>query len=193
MALTPSTMLELGTPMPAFRLPDLDGIIVPSTEFKYAPGLLVAFICPHCPFVKHVRSEFSRFASEYIPKGLAIVGINSNDIVGFPDDSPEGMKKEADEASYTFPYLFDESQTVAKAFHAACTPDFFLFDSTGKLAYRGRFDESRPGNTSPVTGIDLRMAADAVLAGHTPPAVQKPSAGCNIKWKAGNAPEYFAV
>ena len=193
MALTPSTMLDLGTPMPAFRLPDANGIILSSAQFKYAQGLLVAFICPHCPFVKHIRAEFARFAAEFERKGLAIVAINSNDTTAFPEDDPEGMRKEAEEAGYRFPYLFDETQSVAKAFRAACTPDLFLFDSKGKLAWRGQFDDSRPGNGRLVTGADLRAAADAVLAGRAPSADQKPSAGCNIKWKAGNAPEYFTA
>ena len=156
--MTPSTMLELGTPLPAFRLPDVDGVPVASIQFQGAAGLLVTFLCPHCPFVKHVRGEWARFAAEYAQKGLSIVAINSNDSVAFPDDSPEGMKKEIAKAGYTFRYLIDETQSVAKAFHAACTPDFFLFDRNGKLVYRGQFDDSRPANSIPTTGADLRAA-----------------------------------
>jgi peroxiredoxin len=193
MATTPSTMLALGTPLPEFRLPDVDGVPVASSQFQGAAGLLVVFLCPHCPFVKHVRSEWARFAREYQAKGLSIVAINSNDSVAFPDDTPEGMKTEISKAGYTFPYLVDETQSVAKAFHAACTPDFFLFDRSGKLVYRGQFDDSRPGNPIPTTGADLRAAADAVLEGRTPSENQKGSIGCNIKWKVGNEPEYFEV
>jgi len=190
MALTPSTMLPLGTVLPAFRLPDVDGRDVSSDDFRTAPGLLVAFICRHCPYVKHMRQEFAAFAKQYRDRGLAIVGIMSNDTTAHPDDGPAGMKAEAAAAGYTFPYLFDESQSVAKAFRAACTPDLFLFDRDGRLVYRGQFDESRPGNGHPVTGADLRAAADAVLAGAAVPAAQKASIGCNIKWKPGNEPEY---
>jgi thiol-disulfide isomerase/thioredoxin len=190
MTATPSTMLELGTALPPFRLPDADGMPVSSDQFRAGPGLLVVFICPHCPFVRHIRSELARFAFEYHAKRLPIVAINSNDSIAFPDDTPEGMKKEAEEVGYTFPYLVDESQAIAKAFRAACTPDFFLFDKDRKLAYRGQFDDSRPRNNVPVTGADLRAAADAVLAGRTPSVSQKPSIGCNIKWKVGNEPEY---
>lgn len=191
MALTPSTMLPLGTALPEFRLPDVDGRLVASEDFKTAPGLLVAFICQHCPYVKHMRQEFAAFAKEYRDRGLAIVGIMSNDTTAHPDDGPSGMKQEAASAGYTFPYLFDESQSVAKAFRAACTPDLFLFDRDGRLVYRGQFDESRPGNGHPVTGADLRAAADAVLAGVAVPAEQKASIGCNIKWKRGGEPDYF--
>jgi len=191
MAAVESTMLELGTSLPAFRLPDADEAMKSSEQFRGAAGLLIAFICPHCPFVKHIRREFAIFAREYQSKGLPIVAINSNDPVAFPEDDPGGMKKEIEEAGYSFPYLFDETQTVAKAFHAACTPDFFLFDRNWKLAYRGQFDSSRPSNSIPVTGADLRAAADAVLAGRSPSSEQKPSIGCNIKWKPGNEPDYF--
>ena len=189
MAATPSTMLELGTLLPSFRLPDTQGIMLSSNEVGGETGLLVVFICPHCPFVTHIRSELARFGNEY-RKRLPIVAINSNDIAGFPEDGPEGMSKEAEEAGYTFPYLFDESQHVARTFRAACTPDFFLFDGDRKLAYRGQFDDSRPSNQIPVTGADLRAAAEAVLQGRAPAATQKPSIGCNIKWKPGNEPEY---
>ena len=191
MPVTPSTMLDLGTTMPSFRLPDADGASLSSDQFRGTAGLLVVFICPHCPFERHIRRAFSQFAREYQARGLSIVAINSNDQVAFPDDSPEGMKKEAEDMDYTFPYLVDESQDVAKAFHAACTPDFFLFDRGRKLVYRGQFDDSRPNNQIPVTGSDLRNAADALLEGRTPSPNQKPSYGCNIKWKAGNEPEYF--
>jgi thiol-disulfide isomerase/thioredoxin len=184
-------MLPLGTPLPAFTLPDFDGRVVSSDDFRTAPGLLVAFLCPHCPYVKHMRQEFAAFGKEYRDRGLAIVAINPNDTSAHPDDGPEGMKAEALAAGYTFPYLHDESQAVAKAFRAACTPDLFLFDRAGALVYRGQFDDSRPGNGHPVTGADLRAAADAVLAGSAVPAAQKSSIGCNIKWKKGSEPDYF--
>jgi peroxiredoxin len=193
MPMTPSTMLELGTPLPSFRLPDTEGKFVSSDEFDTAKPLLVVFICPHCPVVRHIRNEFGRFGVEYQSKGLAIVGINANDPISFPDDDREGMKKEISEAGYTFPYLVDESQEVAKTFRAACTPDFFLFDRDRKLVYRGQFDGSRPRNNVPITGSDLRAAADAVLEGRIPSSEQKPSVGCNIKWKVGNEPEYFGL
>ena len=189
---TPSTMLDLGTPLPRFSLPDFNGKTVTDADIKGSKALLVAFICKHCPFVKHIRSEFARFAKEYEARGLEVVAIASNSIDEFPEDGPEGMKQEATEAGYVFPYLFDKDQKVAKAFKAACTPDFFLFDRYGKLVYRGQFDDSRPANGIPVTGADLRAATDAVLEGRTPSANQKPSIGCNIKWTAGNQPEYFA-
>lgn len=188
---TPSTMLDLGTTLPSFALPDFNGRTVSDPEFKGAQGLLVAFICNHCPFVRHIRGEFARFAKEYQAKGLKVVAIASNDVKEFPEDGPEGMKQEAAEVGYTFPYLFDETQQAARAFRAACTPDFFLFDADRRLAYRGQFDDSRPKSNVPVTGVELRAAADAVLAGKPAPATQKPSIGCNIKWSAGNAPEYF--
>jgi peroxiredoxin len=191
MALTPSTMLPLGTAVPSFELPDLDGREVSSDDFRTAPGLLVAFICGHCPYVKHMRQELAAFAKAYRDRGLATVGIMSNDTGAHPEDGPAGMKEEAAVVGYTFPYLFDETQAVAKAFRAACTPDLFLFDRNGTLVYRGQFDESRPGNGRPVTGADLRAAADAVLAGTAVPAEQRASMGCNIKWKRGNEPDYF--
>jgi peroxiredoxin len=191
--MTPSTMLELGTTMPSFELPDVDGVPVSPGQFQNAPGLLVVFICPHCPFVKHIRSGFAQFAREYQQKGLPIIAINSNDTVTFPDDSREGMKKEIAKAGYTFPYLVDESQDVAKAFHAACTPDFFLFNRDRRLVYRRQFDDSRPANQVPTSGSDLRAAADAVLEGRLPSSNQKPSIGCNIKWQFGNEPSYVAA
>lgn len=187
MTLTPSTMLALGTPLPAFSLPDVDGAVVTDVDFREARVLLVAFICNHCPYVKHIRHEFARFARDYQPKGLAVVAINSNDAVAYPDDGPEAMRREAAAVGYGFPYLHDESQDVARAFHAACTPDLFLFDGGRRLVYRGQFDGSRPGNAEPVTGVDLRAAVDAVLAGREVPADQRPSTGCNIKWKLGHS------
>jgi thiol-disulfide isomerase/thioredoxin len=191
MAETPSTMLDLGTPLPSFSLPDFNGRVVSDADFTGSKALVVAFICKHCPFVKHIRQEFARFAREYEPKGLKVVAIASNDTTQFPEDGPEGMKQEAAEAGYIFPYLFDEQQQIARAFRAACTPDFFLFDGRRRLAYRGQFDGSRPKNDVGVSGADLRAAADAVLAGKPAPDLQKPSMGCNIKWSPGNAPAYF--
>jgi peroxiredoxin len=193
MAKTPSTMTALGTPAPDFRLRDTNGNLVARDDFRDAPGLLVAFLCNHCPYVKHIRDGLAAFAREYGKKGLAIVGINSNDVVNYPDDSPARMAEEVKAAGYTFPYLFDESQAVAKAYAAACTPDFFLFDRDRKLVYRGQFDASRPGSAVPVTGEDLRAACDAVLAGKPVPADQRPSIGCNIKWKRGNEPRYYGA
>ena len=190
MALTPSTMLALGTEAPDFRLPDPSGRRVARDDFRGAPALLVAFLCNHCPYVQHIREGFAHFAKEYAAKGLAIVAINANDATTHPDDAPPAMAKEIRRFGYVFPYLVDESQAVAKAFRAACTPDFFLFDAARKLVYRGQFDASRPGNAIPITGTDLRSAADAVLAGRLIPADQKPSIGCNIKWKQGNEPDY---
>jgi thiol-disulfide isomerase/thioredoxin len=192
MTATPSTMLPLGTGVPPFALPDLDGRIVSSDAYAGQP-LLVAFLCPHCPFVRHVREAFGRFAREYGSRGLAIVGINANDEEAFPEDGVDGMRREAQAAGYDFPYLSDESQVVARAYRAACTPDLFLFERGGALAYRGQFDDSRPRSAVPVTGADLRAAADAVLEGRPVPAVQRPSLGCNIKWKPGNAPDYFGT
>lgn len=184
-------MLALGTMLPAFRLPDFDGRLHGSDDLPGPNGLLVAFICNHCPFVRHVRSEFARFARECQARGVAVVGIMSNDIDAFPQDAPAGMKQEAQDVGYTFPYLLDERQDVAKTFRAACTPDLFLFDGDRKLVYRGQFDGSRPGNNVPVTGADLRAAVDAMLAGRPVSTDQKPSIGCNIKWKGGNEPDYF--
>ena len=190
MGATASTMLDLGTVLPPFRLRDLDGKAVTSNDFSSAKGVLVAFLCPHCPFVRHIRAEFAQLAADAQRRGLAVIAVNSNDVTAFPEDGPEGMRAEVKEAGYTFPYLFDESQDVAKAFHAACTPDFFLFDGRSRLVYRGQFDESRPKSDIPVTGKDLKAAIDAVLDG-TPMPVQRPSLGCNIKWLKGNEPEYF--
>lgn len=190
MALTPSTMLPLGTKLPPFRLPDPSGKIVSSDEYNNAPALLVAFICNHCPYVKHIREGFAAFAREYQAKGVGIVAINSNDLVYSPDDRPEKMAEEVKNFGYVFPYLYDETQDVAKAYHAACTPDLYLFDGKGALVYRGQFDDSRPGNGKPVTGADVRKAIDQILAGEPVPPGQTPSIGCNIKWKAGIAPSY---
>jgi peroxiredoxin len=188
MALTPSTMLPLGTKAPDFRLPDTDGRTVSLGDFRDAPALLVMFICNHCPYVKHVRPELAKLAREYRDKGVAVVGISANDVEAFPDDRPELMAREKAEAGYTFPYLYDETQEVARAYHAACTPDFFVFDRGRSLVYRGQLDDSRPGNAIPLSGKDLRAALDAVLAGKPVAADQKPSIGCNIKWKPGNEP-----
>jgi peroxiredoxin len=185
MTLTPSAMLELGTPLPAFRLPDADGREHGTQDWSTAPVLLVAFICQHCPYVAHIRQEFARFAREYQARGLTVVAIASNDAETYPQDGPAGMKAEAESAGYTFPYLYDETQQVARDFRAACTPDFFLFDGDRHLVYRGRFDASRPDSGTPVTGADLRAAIDAVLAGRVPDPDQKPSVGCNIKWRRG--------
>lgn len=188
---TASTMLELGSTLPAFRLRDAAGKVVTSNDFAASKGLLVAFICPHCPYVRHIRSEFARLARLFQARGLAVIAINSNDIVAFPEDDPEGMKKETQEAGYTFPYLFDDTQEVAKAFRAACTPDFFLFDNRQRLVYRGQFDDSRPNNQTPVTGKDLKAAIEALLAGKAISVDQRPSLGCNIKWKKGAEPDYY--
>ena len=186
-------MLPLGTSVPDFTLPDLNDATVSPHDFRAAPALLVAFICHHCPFVTHIRQGFARFAAEYQPRGLAIIAINSNDVDAFPEDGPQGMRQEAAAAGYTFPYLFDETQEVAKAFRAACTPDLYLFDRDRKLVYRGRFDDSRPRTNPPmpVTGRDIRVAVDAVLSGQPVSRDQRGSVGCNIKWKPGNAPGYF--
>jgi peroxiredoxin len=182
-----STMLPLGTAAPEFRLPDPNGKVVSSTDFAGATAMLVVFMCNHCPYVKHVQATFTNLAKEYQAKGVAIVGINSNDAENYPDDRPEKMAEEIRGAGYTFPYLYDESQSVAKAYRAACTPDFFLFDRDRHLVYRGQFDDSRPKNGLPVTGSDLRAALDAVLAGRSVRAAQKPSVGCSIKWKPQTA------
>lgn len=186
-----STMLPLGTRAPDFRLPEPDGHLVARDDFAGAAALLVAFICNHCPYVKHIRAGLAAFARDYQPRGLAIVAINANDVAAYPDDAPAKMAEEKRLAGYAFPYLFDEDQAVAKAYRAACTPDFFLFDRQRALVYRGQFDDSRPGNDRPVTGADLRAAADAVLAGRPVAGDQRPSIGCNIKWKPGAAPDYF--
>lgn len=187
-------MLPLGTSLPDFSLVNAaDGQLVSPQEFADRKALLVMFICNHCPFVKHVRSELSRLASDYLPRGLGIVAINSNSTATHPQDGPENMKALARQEGWEFPFLFDESQEVAKAFTAACTPDFFLFDEERRLVYRGQLDDSRPGSGVPVTGHDLRQAIDAVLAGRPVPGDQKPSLGCNIKWAPGNEPAYYGA
>lgn len=192
MVATPSAMLPLGTTVPDFALPSaVHHRTVSLKDFQDKAALLVMFICNHCPFVKHVKQELGRVARDYEPQGVGVVAISSNDIASHPDDAPEQMKRVAQEEGWTFPYLFDETQEVAKAFRAACTPDFYVFDRHRKLVYRGQLDDSRPGNDVPVTGRDLRAALDAVLAGRPVPAEQTPSLGCNIKWKKGNEPPYF--
>ncbi|MCL4853589.1 MAG: thioredoxin family protein, partial [Bryobacteraceae bacterium] len=188
---TASTMLPLGTAAPDFSLPDTAGRTVSLADFKDSPALLVIFMCNHCPYVQHVADGLAKLAKDYQQRGVAVVGINSNDTATHPEDSPAKMADEVRQRGYTFPYLFDETQQVAKAYRAACTPDFFLFDSQRKLVYRGQMDDSRPQSGVPVTGQDLRRALDAVLAGAPVPEPQKPSLGCNIKWKPGNEPEYF--
>lgn len=191
MAAVSSTMLELGTAAPDFSLPDTTGKLVSLADYKQAPATLVVFMCNHCPYVKHIANQFAEFAREYQAKGVTVIGINANDVSTHPDDSPAKMAEEAKKIGYTFPYLYDETQEVAKSYRAACTPDFFLFDKDHKLAYRGQFDGSRPGNNVAVTGEDLRMALNAVLQDQPAPTEQKASMGCNIKWKAGNEPDYF--
>lgn len=191
MALTPSTMLPLGSKAPDFRLWEPGGSMHTPADFQDAPALLVMFICNHCPYVKHVRHELAKLGKEYQAKGVAVVAINSNDADAYPDDGPEMMAKEKVEFGYSFPYLYDEDQEVAKAYQAACTPDFYLFDAGRSLVYRGQLDGSRPGSSIPVTGSDLRQALDLVLGARPIPAAQKPSMGCNIKWRNGNEPEYF--
>lgn len=193
MSLTSSTMLPLGSQAPAFRLPDTTGRMVSLEDFKDATALLVMFICNHCPYVKHIRSGLARLARDYQARGVAMVAINANDVDRYPDDSPERMREEAASAGYTFPYLYDETQLVAKTYRAACTPDFYVFDRQRQLVYRGQMDDSRPNSGKPVTGADLRAALDAVLDGRPVSANQKPSAGCNIKWKPGNEPGYFTI
>ncbi|HAI13717.1 MAG TPA: thioredoxin family protein [Phycisphaerales bacterium] len=199
MALTPSTMLPLGTTAPDFALPNTDGKTIKLADYSNSKVLLVMFICNHCPFVKHVAPQLAKIGQDYADKGLGIVAIQSNDIQTHPDDSPQMMAKEKTERGYNFHYLFDADQSVAKAYTAACTPDFFLFDADHKLVYRGQLDDTRPtrirsgvyDSSNGPTGVDLRNAIDAVLAGRQPTAEQKPSMGCNIKWSAGNEPDYY--
>ncbi len=192
MALVASTMLALGTEAPDFSLPEpATGRTVSLSGIDGARGLLVVFLSNHCPFVKHLADHFAGLAAEYQGRGVAVVGINANDVANYPDDSPAKMVEEVAGRGYIFPYLFDESQEVAKAYRAACTPDFFLFDADRRLAYRGQYDGSRPSLDVPVTGSDLRAALDAVLAGDAPPPEQVPSVGCNIKWRAGEEPGWF--
>lgn len=191
MALKQSRRLELGTPVPPFSLPDVvTGRPVGPEDFADKPALLVAFICNHCPYVKHICAQFVAFAREAQARGLAVAAISANDAERYPDDAPQAMAREAQAAGFSFPYLYDETQAVAKAFGAVCTPEYFLFDRGRRLVYRGRFDASRPGAATPVTGDDLRAAVDAVLAGKPVPGEQHASMGCSVKWKPGNAPEY---
>ena len=190
MARTPSTMLPLGTPAPAFELPDPEGKQISISDFSAAPALLVAFLSNHCPFVQHVADGLGELARDLQAEGMAVVGIMANDIANYPDDRPELMARMAERHDWSFPYLYDETQEVAKAYRAACTPDFFLFDVQRRLVYRGQMDGARPGNGVPVTGEDLRAAVAAVLGGRPVTDDQRPSMGCNIKWKAGSEPDY---
>jgi peroxiredoxin len=191
MALTPSTMLPLGTKAPDFQLPDVvSGETISLDTFAGKQALLVMFICRHCPFVKHVQTQLAQIGKDYANSDVSIVAISANDAANYPDDAPDKLKEMAKELGFTFPFCYDESQETAKAYTAACTPDFFLFDADRKLVYRGQLDDSRPGNNEPVTGKDLRTALDAVLASQTVTPDQKPSIGCNIKWKQGNEPAY---
>jgi peroxiredoxin len=184
-------MLPLGTQAPDFSLPDTEGKPLSLADFDGKSALVVMFICNHCPFVKHLRAGLAQFGRDYLGKDVAIVAVSSNDVASHPEDSPEKMTLEKQQAGYVFPYLYDESQSVAQAYRAACTPDFFIFDKDRKLVYRGQFDDSRPDSGIPVTGADLRAALDAVLSGMPIPEPQKPSLGCNIKWISGNEPDYF--
>ncbi len=191
MVRTISTMLPLGTVAPKFELRDTDGSLVSRDQAAGSHGLLVVFLCNHCPYVKHVANELKKIADECFAQGIGVVGISSNDATAYPDDGPELMKQEKALRGYAFPYLYDESQSIAKAYHAACTPDFFLFDQDLKLVYRGQMDDSRPKTDRPVTGVDLRNAIAELLAGQAPLEKQTPSLGCNIKWREGNEPVYF--
>ena len=192
MTLTPSTMLALGTQAPAFTLTDaVDGHAISLADFAGKPALLVMFICNHCPYVKHVQSELGRVAADFAPRGLAVVAINSNGLEEYPEDGPQHMKELALSEGWDFPFLFDETQEIAKKYMAACTPDFFLFDGDQTLVYRGQLDDSRPSTDIPVTGRDLRAAIDSILAGEPVPEEQKPSMGCSIKWQPGNEPNYY--
>jgi peroxiredoxin len=190
MAETLSTILSLGTRAPVFRLPDAYGKWVSSDDLRDSLALLVIFMCNHCPYVKHIQARLAELAREYQSRAVAVIGISSNDVVAFPEDGPAKMAEEIQHAGYTFPYLYDEAQDVAKLYHAACTPDFFLFDRERRLVYRGQFDDSRPKSGRPVTGKDLRAALDAVVSGRPVTEDQKPSSGCNIKWKSGNVPSF---
>ena len=191
MVRTPSTMLPLGTTAPEFSLMNVDGRTLSLADVAGPRGTVVMFICNHCPYVKHVADQLAALGRELMPQGIGMVAISSNDVAAHPADSPEQMVRESEERGYPFAYLFDETQQVAKAYHAACTPDFYLFDADQKLVYRGQLDDSRPGNDIPVTGSDLRRAIDALIAGEAVPEPQKPSLGCNIRWCEGNEPEYF--
>ncbi len=191
MSATLSTMLEIGTKAPSFELPDTDGSKVSLNDLKFDKGVLVMFICNHCPYVKHLNKGLVEFANEYKQKGIECIAISSNDVENYPQDSPDLMKELSEQHNFPFPYLYDETQEVAKAYKAACTPDFFLFDSNLELFYRGQFDDSRPGNGKPVSGNDMRAAANSLIEGEENFESQTPSMGCNIKWKSGNEPEYF--
>jgi len=192
MSLTPSTMLPLGTQAPDFKLPDVvSGRPVSLNDFKNKKGLLVMFICQHCPYVQHIKQELTRLGKDYASKDMALIAISSNDADNYPDDSPAELKKFVKAEGFVFPFLYDESQEVAKRYTAACTPDLFLFNRKRELIYRGQLDDSRPGNGKPVTGKDLRAAMDAVLADKPVTPDQHPATGCNIKWKKGNEPDYF--
>lgn len=191
MARTPSTMLDLGTPAPDFSLPEpTSGKTISLQDYPGKP-LLVIFICNHCPYVLHIADKLAEVAAEYAEKGVQFVAINSNDVVNYPDDAPDKMAAMSERFGFTFPYLFDETQAVAKAYRAACTPDLYLFDANHRLVYRGQFDDSRPHNEVAVSGADLSDALKALFANLPPLTEQKPSLGCNIKWRAGNEPEYF--
>lgn len=193
MAMTASTMLALGTPAPAFELKDVvSGQIISLDTFAGKKGLLVMFICQHCPFVKHIKTELAKLGQDYQDQDLGVVAISSNDIVNYPNDAPRYLKAMAVDNGFVFPVCYDETQSVAKAYTAACTPDFFLFDADRKLVYRGQLDDSRPSNDKPVSGKDLRSAIDAVLSNQPVNPQQKPSIGCNIKWKPGNAPTHYS-
>ncbi len=191
MALTESTQLPLGTKAPGFRLPDTNGTVRSLSDFDSAPALLVVIMCNHCPYVVHIKKALAAFAAEYETRGLAVVGINANDPDHYPADAPAKMAEDVAAFGYTFPYLFDLAQDVAKAYRAVCTPEFYLFDGERKLVYHGQFDSSRPGGGEAATGADMRAAADAVLAGRAYDGPQTPSAGCSIKWRPGNAPDYL--
>lgn len=192
MVLTPSTMLDLETQAPDFKLPDVvSGQIISLASFQDKTALLLMFICCHCPFVKHIEQEIARLAQDYQHKSLGIIAISTNDASKYPDDSPANMKLMAQKLRLNFPFCYDETQEVAKSYTAACTPDFFLYNNSRKLVYRGQLDDSRPSNQIPVTGIDLRRAIDCLLAEKIIDFPQKPSIGCNIKWKPGNEPNYF--
>lgn len=192
MAVTESKMLPLGTPAPEFSLPDaVSGEVVSLDDYADAKALVVMFICNHCPYVKHIKEGLASFGRDYGDRGVGIVAVNANNVQSHPQDHPDRMREDAERFSYPFPYLHDEAQEVAKAYRAACTPEFYVFDRDRKLVYRGQFDDSRPGNDIPVTGADLREAVNAALAGEPVAGDQKPSIGCNIKWKPGNEPDYF--
>jgi len=184
-------MLELGSAAPDFSLPDPSGQVRSLSDYRDTPALLVLFICNHCPYVKHIKKAIAEFAKKYQERGVAIAAINSNDFSAYSDDNPDKMQDDIKAFGYTFPYLIDETQDIAKAYRAACTPDFFLFDADRKLVYRGQFDDSRPGNDVPIKGADLEAAIEANLKGLPIQTDQKPSLGCNIKWKPGNEPDYF--